>query len=70
MYVYTKHALEKIDAYGFEKDEVESVLRKGAKWKEEGRGIWHANMGGIEVVFAKSDQEIVIITIYAARWEK
>ncbi len=70
MIIYTKHALEKIDAYGLDKDEVERVIKKGVKWKEDGREVWHANMGGSEVVFVKNEESIVIITVYAARWEK
>ncbi|MBI2141242.1 DUF4258 domain-containing protein [Candidatus Woesearchaeota archaeon] len=62
--------MEKIDALGFEKEQIEAVVKKGVKWKEEKRDIWHANMGNIEVVFAKSDNDVVIITVYEARWEK
>lgn len=70
MIIYTRHSLEKIDAYGLDKDEIESVIKKGVKWKEEGRDVWHANMGGTEVIFMKSEENIVVITVYAARWEK
>ena len=70
MFIYTTHALEKIDALGFEKKQIEAVVKKGVKWKEEKRDIWHANMGNIEVVFARSDNDVVIITVYEARWEK
>ena len=70
LYIYTRHALGKIDAFGLEKEEVEAVIKKGVKWKEEKREIWHANMGNIEVVFAKSESDIVIITVYEARWKK
>lgn len=70
MYVYTKHALEKMDALGLDKSTIEAVVKKGVKWKEENREVWHANMGNLEVVFAKSEADMVIITVYEARWKK
>ena len=70
LYAYTKHALGKMDAYGFDKSEIEAVIKRGVKWKEEKRDIWHANMGNTEVVFARSNGSIVIITVYEARWKK
>lgn len=59
-----------MDALGIEKSEIERALRKGMKWKEEDSGKWHAQMAGIEVVFEKQEQEVVIITAYTARREK
>ncbi|MBI2175894.1 hypothetical protein HYU40_00905 [Candidatus Woesearchaeota archaeon] len=50
--------------------EIEAVVKKGIKWKEEKREIWHANRGNTEVVFAKSGEDFVIITVYEARWKK
>ena len=70
LYIYTAHAIEKMDAYGFEKGEIEAVLRKGVKWKEDGRDMWHSNSGGVEVVFTQQDGSIIIITVYEARWKK
>ena len=39
---------------------------KGRKWKEEHADKWHANMAGIEVVFQKHEDRIIIITVYEA----
>ena len=45
-----------MDALGLDRSEIEAVIKKGVKWKEEKRDVWHANMGNVEVVFAKSDE--------------
>ena len=66
MFYYTKHALEKIDGLGLERKEIENVIVKGMKWKVEGNGKWHAQMGGIEVVFMKEENNFIIITVYLA----
>lgn len=63
---FTRHALEKIDALGLAVEEVESVIRMGMKWREEGTEKWHVNMSGIEVVFVKIEEVIRIITVYLA----
>ena len=60
MFVYTKHAIEKMDALGIEKRDVERVVKKGMKWKEEKSDKWHAQMAGIEVVFIKQLKNIFI----------
>lgn len=70
MFIYTKHYLEKMDALGLDKSAIEAVVKKGVKWKEEKRDIWHANMGNLEVVFAKSEADMVVMTVYEARWKK
>jgi len=70
LFIYTKHALERMDAYGLDKAEIEAAIKKGVKWKEEKRAVWHSNMAGIEVVFTKSNSSIVIIAVYEARWAK
>ena len=66
MFYYTKHALEKMDGLGLEKREIENIIIKGMKWKEERNDKWHAQMGGIEVVFMKEENNFIIITIYLA----
>lgn len=66
MFVYTKHAVEKMDALGIEGKEVESAVKKGMKWKEENSDKWHAQMAGIEVVFIKQNRDFFIITAYPA----
>ena len=70
MFIYTLHSLEKMDALGIEKNEVESAIIKGMKWKEEDTDKWHANMSGVEVVFMKQEEKFIIITTYLARREK
>ncbi len=67
MFIYTKHALEKIDALGIEKREIEQTIKRGMKWKEEISEKWHAQMVGIEVVFMKEDNNLIIITAYFIR---
>ena len=64
MFIYTKHALEKIDALGLEKKEIEKAVKEGMKWKEEDSDKWHAQMAGIEVVFMKQFNDIFVITAY------
>ena len=59
-----------MDALGIEKNEVESAIIKGMKWKEEDTDKWHANMSGVEVVFMKQEEKFIIITTYLARREK
>lgn len=70
MFFYTKHALEKMDGLGINKSEVESTINKGMKWKEKESEKWHAQMGGIEIVFMKEENKFFIITVYYARREK
>ena len=66
MFIYTKHAIEKIDSLGIEKRDVENAVSKGMKWKESNSEKWHAQMAGIEVVFMKREKDIFIITAYFA----
>jgi len=66
LFVYTKHALQKMDALGIEKSDVENTVKKGMKWKEEDTPKWHAKMAGIEVVFMKQAKDLFIITVYLA----
>lgn len=70
MFYYTKHALEKIDSLGILKNEVETAITKGIKWKEENSDKWHAQMSGIEVVFMKEEKNFVIITTYLSGRKK
>ena len=64
MFIYTKHSIEKMDAFGIEKKEIESIIKKGMKWKEEKSDKFHAQMAGVEVVFIKEDKDLFIITVY------
>lgn len=66
MFIYAKHALEKIDALGLEKKEIEKAVKEGMKWKEEDSDKWHAQMAGVEVVFMKQFNDIFVITAYLA----
>ncbi|MBI3027016.1 DUF4258 domain-containing protein [Candidatus Woesearchaeota archaeon] len=66
MFIYTEHALEKIDTLGIEKRDVETAIKRGMKWKESSSEKWHAQMAGIEVVFMKQGGNIFIITAYFA----
>ena len=70
MFIYTKHAIEKMDALGIEKEEVERTVKKGMKWKEKDTEKWHTQMAGIEVVFIKQNEDFFIITTYLAGREK
>lgn len=70
MFIYTKHAIEKMDALGIEKEEVERAVKKGMKWKEKDTEKWHTQMAGIEVVFIKQNEDFFIITTYLAGREK
>ena len=64
VYVYTRHAIEKMGGLGAEKEDVERTIVQGMKWKEEHSEKWHAQMAGIEVVFARESENIVIIIVY------
>ena len=66
MFIYARHAIEKIDTLGIEKREVENAVKKGMKWKETNSEKWHAQMAGTEVVFMKQGSNIFIITAYFA----
>ena len=70
MFIYTKHAIEKIDSLGIEKRDIEKAIKEGMKWKEKDNEKWHAQMAGIEVVFIKQIKDIFIITAYLAGREK
>lgn len=70
MNIFTKHALEKMDALGIDKEEVGRIIKEGTKWREEQSEKLHAQMAGTEVVFAMQNQDFIIITVYQARREK
>jgi len=70
VFIYTQHALEKMDGLGIDKNEIERVIKEGMKWKEKLGEKWHAQMTGIEVVFMKRDKNIFIITAYLAGGSK
>ena len=64
MILFSRHALEKMDALGIDKEEINSVITKGMKWKEKNTEKWHARRFGIEAVFLKNNSDIFIITVY------
>ena len=66
MFIYTRHALGKMDALGIEKRDVEISIKEGMKWKEENSEKWHAQMIGIEAVFIKQHKDFFVITVYVA----
>lgn len=70
MFKYTRHALEKMDGLGIERDDVKRAVMTGMKWKEAGTEKWHARRAGIEVVFVKEGSTTVIITAYLAGSEQ
>ena len=70
MFIYTKHALEKMDGLGFSRHEIEQTILYGMKWKEKQSDKWHAQMAGIEVVFIPQQSSHFIITAYQARRSK
>ena len=61
---YSKHALEKMDNLGLERIEIENMILKGMKWKENNSEKWHANMAGTECVFIKEGDTLFVITVY------
>lgn len=66
VFIFTMHALQKIDALGLEKKDIEQVIKEGMKWKEKESEKWHSQMAGIEVVFVKQEKDFFIITAYLA----
>jgi len=70
VFIYTQHALEKMDGLCIGKDEIQKAIKEGMKWKEEHSEKWHAQMAGVEVVFMKQDKDIFIITAYLAGGKK
>ncbi|MBS3137514.1 hypothetical protein J4232_03710 [Candidatus Woesearchaeota archaeon] len=56
--------MEKMDALGIEKNDVNAALIKGMRWKEKDTEKWHANMAGVECVFMKNEDALFIITVY------
>lgn len=70
MYIYTQHALEKMDGLGIDKNQVKQIINKGMKWKEKQIEKWHAQMSGTEVVFIKQENNLIMITAYLAGRQK
>ncbi|MBI4439732.1 DUF4258 domain-containing protein [Candidatus Woesearchaeota archaeon] len=70
MFIFTQHAIEKMDALGVDRATVERAIRNGMKWKESKEEKWHAQMAGIEAVFQRQEKEIVVITVYEAGRKK
>ncbi len=66
LFIYTNHALHKMDARGITREEVEKIIRMGMKWKEPTTEKWHALASGVEVVFMKDKSTFYIITAYLA----
>ena len=64
MFIYARHAMQKMDALGIDIREVEKAIRAGMKWKEEGSEKWHARMAGVEAVFIRQGKDLFIITVY------
>ena len=61
MFFYARRTLQKMDALGILKKEIENAVTKGMKWKEETAEKWHAQMAGIGVViYPDSKQELHI----------
>ena len=66
-FAYSLHALQRMIGFGLTRREIEIVIKRGMKWKEENRDIWHANIGNIEVVFKKINNIMFIVTVYIDR---
>ncbi|MDI6737118.1 MAG: DUF4258 domain-containing protein [Nanoarchaeota archaeon] len=64
--VFSSHAVDKMDMYGVDRKEVEAVVSRGMKWKEEGTEKMHARMAGLEAVFICKDGMVFVITVYPA----
>ena len=58
-----------MDALGIDREEIEKTIREGMKWKEDIEEKWHALSAGIEVVFMKQEDNIIVITAYLNRAE-
>lgn len=69
-FIFGLHALEKMDAWGLDRKEVENIIKRGMKWKEEKEEKWHALMNNFEVVFQKENDTIFIITVYPEERKK
>ncbi len=69
--IFSSHALEKIDGVGIDIEEVEQIVKKGMKWRDqEQMNKWCANMHDYEVVFEELGDALYIITVYAAEVKK
>ncbi len=55
-----------MDTLGIDKKEIELIIMRGMKWKEDSREIWHAQMAGIEAIFVKEESNFIVITVYLA----
>ena len=69
-FIFGLHALQKMDAFGLERREIEDIVKRGMKWKEKDKEKWHALMNNFEVVFQKSNDMIFIITVYPEERKK
>jgi len=70
LFIFTQHAIEKMDALGVDRMTVERTIRTGMKWKESQEEKWHAQMAGIEAVFQRQEKDMVLITVYEAGRKK
>jgi len=70
LFYFTRYALEKMDALGIGRREVEMTITQGMKWRERYGDKWHANMAGIEAVFMKEEESVIVITVYLAGGKK
>ena len=68
--LYSKHALEKMDAYGIQRQEVYSIIERGMKWKEKDADKYHARMAGVECVFTKKEDTLFVVTVYPSGGKK
>lgn len=69
-FIFGLHALQKMNAFGVERKEIEDIIKRGMKWKEEKNEKWHSLMNNFEVVFQKVDDTIFIITVYPEKRKK
>lgn len=53
----------RMEQRGISKEEAKHIISKGMKWRGEDEK-WHAEMGGIEVIFQKKEDCFVVITVY------
>lgn len=59
-----------MDSYGIECIEVDRAITRGMKWKEKNSEKWHARTGGLECVFVKQENSLVVITVYLGGGKK
>lgn len=63
-FAYTRHATKKMTELGVSRTEVEGAILRGMKFGPDSRGLMHARMGGLEVVYDRVGDLSRVVTVF------